>query len=227
MVRQILFLLLSVLSIQCLGSQDRISEGLSKLLAPLTVDPTIPWGFNEMKGNPNFDTTIKFNEIMVGTPVSIYYVNIKALETLSEYSVPSIIYKTNKYLIPLYSKGRCFWMLTAYVNDTVSYFSESECCVNVVAWNKFREVWPEKTSLKPIVIDWGSSFLIHFPEKDSFNLMYLLRADGQKCELNDLTKGEKIIDAMKKRIAENKKIFKENPCLNDPSKCSGRTNDEK
>lgn len=196
-----------------------VPDGLLTLIHQLEIDSSAPWGFNDIKSHPSFDSTITFKDIHFGVPINVYYINNEKLLLPSNLPINSYIYKTNKWFIPVYGKNKCIRALYAQFNKNNWYFSSSSCCAYSNAWQKFRKKWPVDNSTKPIIIDFDPITLIHFPEIDSFNLIYLMGSDNDSNNFVINQKSSEIINRMSTILKSNVKKYLENPCILDPEKC--------
>ena len=201
---------------------DNVPQGLLELIHQIKIDPFAPWGFNDM----GFDSTVTFDDIHFGTPINIYYVLNEKLLLPSDLPTNTYIYKTTKWFIPVYDKDRCVRSLYARSNKDKWIFCESSCCAYSNAWQKFREKWPEECSPTPIIIDWDQIWLIHFPEIDSFNLIYLMGSEDNKYDYKINRNSSDVIHRMSTILKNNIRFNFENPCVVDPEKCSDKDEHE-
>jgi hypothetical protein len=189
------------------------------------------FGYQDLKNKGMIGKSIKFQDVRLGIPVHIYYLDNDKLRDFPEStSVKTFINPLNNWEIPVYTEGICACFLTAYLADgQVWKFSEVFIGGMVTAWNKVRKIWPENEGVIPVIINWGNCRMMHFPQKNSHNLTFLpgivlSNADSADNDVAALGDSRSILPKLnKERINYEKKRAKH--CLDCQDQNNGGNNE--
>jgi hypothetical protein len=196
-----------ILTVCCVGfghAQQKVPEGLKKLMEDYVKDSTEAYGFTEFQR----DLHINFSDIYLGVPIEIYNLNNEKLENLNDtMAVEEFIQPSGKWDMPIYAKKHCVYNVTVGCKANSWIFISAECCARAKSWNMVRAAWPEKLEIQPIEIEYGIFKLLHFPQKDKHNLTFL---PFYESDSTLATKDCKVLNDSRKIFAALKKIKHEN-----------------
>lgn len=202
------------LMVCCIGfgnAQQKIPAGLQKIIDDYVKDSTAALGFDYAQRT----LEIKFNDIRLGIPIEVYALDREKLENLSDtVSVGAFIIPSH-WEIPIYVKDRCIYTITVKYRGQKWILTGSESGGSSEVWENLRSAWPEDKGDYFIIIVWGGSRMLHFPQKSGHNLTFIPGYDNDSPFVtNDLTvlgDSRKVLSHLKESLKERKKWLRDHP----------------
>lgn len=204
------------------STAGQLRDDLSDLLKRYTEDSTIVYGFQESKGTYKIDKLISFQDIRVGTPVELFFIDIKKLELLSDTeAVEKFIKPKKEWEVPIWVKDKCIY--TIFVCDRGQYWElcgSSSCYPSPDGFDRLRETWPENGKMQPVFIQYGNYSMLHFLMLNKHNLLFPIGdLDSIKFPTDNSKPSDsrEVISGLKKYQQARKEYWKKNPTFAPPA----------
>lgn len=205
---------IGVMLVLIINAQE-IPIEVQKIMDNYKKDSTAIWGFKDAQKLLELDKSIKSFEIAVGVPFQVFHIIDDSLEKAPD-SVPVMtILKQGSWHIPISVNGKYIYEIE------VSNYGHPWQIVGmggflIKQWQDVRYKWPETSGVNPIVVKFGKTCFLHFPQKGSRNLFYL--RPGYKDDslaiitsnsLDTLNDSRAIFNYLKNEIIKEKKMLDE------------------
>ena len=162
---------IGVMIVLAVNAQE-IPLEVQRIMDNYKKDSTAEWGFKDAQKFLELDKSIKSCEITVGSPFQVFHILVDSLEKAPDTVPVMSIVKPGNWHIPISVDGKYVYGLV------VSNYGHPWQIVGMGGfllkqWQDLRKKWPETSGVNPIVVKFGKTCFLHFPQKGSRNLFYL------------------------------------------------------